>query len=177
MFQAWEAKMKNLFQPDAVNEVISRIDRLQPTTQHQWGKMEVAQMMAHCSATLDMASGRLIVPRPLIGRILGPFVRSSFTNEKPFSKSSPTDKKFVIADKRDFAREQEQLKVRIRQFHQGGEAQCTKHPHSFFGSLTPQEWAIGMYKHLDHHLRQFGGGSGGVANSLTAGDESLTPNT
>jgi hypothetical protein len=157
MFQAWEAKMKNLFQPDAVNEVISRIDRLQPTTQHQWGKMEVAQMMAHCSATLDMASGRLIVPRLLIGRILGPFVRSSFTNEKPFSKSSPTDKKFVIADKRDFAREQEQLKVRIGQFHQGGEAQCTKHPHSFFGSLTPQEWAIGMYKHLDHHLRQFGG--------------------
>ncbi len=148
--------MKNLFQPDAVNEVISRIDKLQPTTQHQWGKMDVAQMMAHCSATLEVASGRLVLPRLLIGRILGPFVRPAFTNDKPFSRNSPTDKKFIVADKRDFAREQEQLKVRVRQFHDGGEAQCTKHPHSFFGSLTPREWATGMYKHLDHHLRQFG---------------------
>ena len=148
--------METLFQPKAVDEVISRIDKLQPTSQHQWGKMEVAQMMAHCSATLDVASGRLVLPRLLIGRILGPFVRASFTNDKPFSKNGPTDKHFVIADKRDFAQEQEQLKVRIRQFHEGGEAQCTKHPHSFFGALAPQDWARGMYKHLDHHLRQFG---------------------
>ncbi len=151
-----EVSVKSLFQPDAVNEVTSRIDKLQPTTQHQWGKMDVAQMMAHCSATLDVASGRLLLPRMFIGRILGPFVRPLFTNDKPFSKNGPTDKKFVIADQRDFAQEQEQLKVRIRRFHEGGEAQCTRHPHSFFGPLTPHEWATGMYKHLDHHLRQFG---------------------
>ena len=148
--------MKNLFQAEAVDEVIFRVDRLQPTTQHLWGKMDVAQMMAHCSATLDMASGRLILPRAFVGRILAPFVRPLFTNDKPFSKNSPTDKKFVIADQRDFAKEQEGLKLRVRQFHQGGEAKCTRHPHSFFGPLTPQEWATGMYKHLDHHLRQFG---------------------
>jgi Protein of unknown function (DUF1569) len=148
--------MRNLFQPDAVNDVISRIDKLQPTTQRQWGKMDVAQMMAHCSATLDMASGRVILPRLLIGRILGPFVRSVFTNDKPFSRNGPTHKNLVIADKRDCAREQEQLKAKVRQFHEGGEAQCTKHPHPFFGLITPHEWATGMYKHVDHHLRQFG---------------------
>jgi len=148
--------MKNLFQPDAAGEVISRIEKLQPATQHSWGEMDVAQMMAHCSATLDMASGRVVVPRMLIGRILGTFVRHVFTNEKPFSKNGPTNKKFVIADKRDFAREQEQLKTRVQQFHTGGEAQCTKHPHPFLGPMTPLEWATGMYKHLDHHLRQFG---------------------
>jgi len=148
--------MQNLFQPEAVAEVISRIDKLQPATQHQWGKMDVAQMMAHCSATLDVASGRVVLPRMFIGRILGAFVRPVFTNDKPLSKNAPTDKKFVIADKRDFTREQEQLKSCVRQFHEGGEAKCTKHPHSFFGPLTPQQWATGMYKHLDHHLRQFG---------------------
>lgn len=148
--------MKNLFQSDAVDEVISRVDKLQPTTQHLWGKMDVAQMMAHCSAALDMACGRIILPRLLIGRILGPFARPSYTNDKPFSRNNPTDKKLVIADQRDFSREQEQLKLRVRQFHQGGEAQCTKHPHPFFGALTPQDWSRGMYKHLDHHLRQFG---------------------
>jgi hypothetical protein len=148
--------MKNLFQPDAVDEVMSRINKLQPTTQHQWGKMDVAQMMAHCSAALDMASGRLVLPRLLIGRILGPFVRPIYTNEKPLSKNSPTDKKLVIADPRDFSREQEQLKLRVWQFHEGGEGECTTHPHPFFGKLTPQDWSRGMYKHLDHHLRQFG---------------------
>ena len=148
--------MKNLFQPDAVNDVISRIDRLQPAAQRQWGKMDVAQMMAHCAAALDMASGRLNRPRILLGRLIGPFVRAIYTNEKPFSRNNPTDKKLVISDPRDFSREQEQLKLRVRQFHEGGEAQCTGHPHPFFGALTPQAWATGMYKHLDHHLRQFG---------------------
>jgi len=148
--------MKNLFQPDAVDEVISRIDKLQPTTQRQWGKMDVAQMMAHCSAALDLASGRLIRPRILLGRLIGPFVRPMYSNDKPFSRNSPTDKKLVFSDKRDFSGEREQLKVRIRQFHQGGEAHCTQHPHPFFGPLTPREWSTGMYKHLDHHLHQFG---------------------
>ena len=148
--------MQNLFQPEAAAEVIARVDKLHSATRRQWGKMDVAQMMAHCSATLDVASGRVVLPRMLIGRILGPFVRPVFTNDKPFSKNGPTDKHFVIADTRDFAREQDGLQTRIRQFQQGGEAQCTKHPHSFFGPITPQEWATGMYKHLDHHLRQFG---------------------
>ncbi len=148
--------MKNLFQSDAVEELISRIDSLQPSSPRQWGKMDVAQMLAHCSVTLDVASGRLILPRLFIGKILGPIVRPQFTNDKPFSRNSPTDKKFVISDHRDFAKEREQLKMRLQQFHQGGEAVCTRHPHPFFGSLTPGEWATGMYKHLDHHLRQFG---------------------
>lgn len=148
--------MKNLFQQEAVNEIIARIDTLQPATQRQWGKMDVAQMLAHCSAALEMASGRLNPPRMFIGRVLGPFVKPIYTNEKPLSQSSPTDPRLVVSDQRDFAREQESLKVCVRQFHDGGEAQCTRHPHPFFGPLTPQDWSRGMYKHLDHHLRQFG---------------------
>jgi len=148
--------MQNLFQPEATAEVIARIDKLQPTNQRQWGKMDVAQMLAHCSAAFDMASGRLNLPRIFLGRLIGPLLRPIYTNDKPLSRNSPTDKKLVISDPRDFIREQEQLKLRIQQFQQGGETQCTRHPHPFFGTLTPQAWARGMYKHLDHHLRQFG---------------------
>jgi hypothetical protein len=154
--QSCEGDMRNLFESGAVDEVISRIDGLQATSQRQWGKMDVAQMMAHCSGALDMASGQMILPRLFIGRVLGPFVKPIYTNEKPFSKGNPTDPKLVVSDQRDFHREREQLKLKIRQFHEGGEAKCTQHPHPFFGALTPYEWSRGMYKHLDHHLRQFG---------------------
>lgn len=148
--------MKNLFEKETADEVISRIDQLRPASQRQWGKMNVAQMMAHCSAALDMAAGRLNPPRMLIGRILGPLVRPIFTNEKPFSKNNPTEKRLIVVDQRDFAQEREQLKQKIQHFHEGGEAGCTRHPHAFFGPLSPQAWSRGMYKHMDHHLRQFG---------------------
>jgi hypothetical protein len=91
-----------------------------------------------------------------IGRLIGPFIKPIYSNDKPFSQNNPTDPQLVVSDQRDFLREREQLKVKVRQFHEGGEAKCTRHPHPFFGSLTPQEWGRGMYKHLDHHLRQFG---------------------
>ena len=148
--------MENLFEQETVRKTISRIDKLQPASQRQWGKMDVAQMMAHCSITMDIASGRLNLPRIFIGRIIAPFFKSIYTNEKPFGRNGPTGKELIVADQRDFAREQEQLRVKVRQFYEGGEARCTRHPHPFFGSLTPQAWSRGMYKHLDHHLRQFG---------------------
>ncbi len=148
--------MKNLFEPDTVEEVISRIDNLKAASSRQWGKMDVAQMMAHCSTTMDMASGTLNPPRSLIGRLIGPLFKPVFINEKPFGKNAPTDKVLVIADQKDFAREQEQLKLKVLQFHGAGPAGCTRHPHPFFGSVPPEAWARGMYKHLDHHLRQFG---------------------
>src|SRR4030095_5575098 len=147
--------MKNLFEQETVDEVISRIDRLQPASLRQWGKMDVAQMMAHCSITMDIASGRLNLPRIFIGRLIAPFLESIYTNEKPFGKNGPTGKELVVAGQRDFAREREQLKVKVRQFYEGGEARCTRHPHPFFGSPKPQAWSRGMYNHLDHHLRQF----------------------
>lgn len=148
--------MQNLFEKQTLDEVFTRIDKLHPGSQRQWGKMDVAQMMAHCAITLDIASGRLILPRVWIGRLLAPFLKSVYTNDQPFVRNGPTGKQLIVSDQRDFAHEQAQLKTKIQQFHDGGEAGCTRHPHPFFGSLTPYAWSRGMYKHLDHHLRQFG---------------------
>jgi hypothetical protein len=84
---------------------------------------------------LDMASGRLNAPRVFIGRVIGPFLKPIYSSEKPFSKKSPTDKKLIFSAQRDFLREQEQLKLRVRQFHAGGEGQCARHQHSLERSL------------------------------------------
>lgn len=148
--------MKNLFQLPDVKDILARIDKLKPDSQRRWGKMDVAQMLAHCAASMEMATGHLVLKRLFIGRVLGPAFKSKYLDETPLGKNSPTDKSFIITDKRVFEQEKARLKKLVQQFADGGTEKCTRHPHSFFGKLTPEQWSIGMYKHLDHHLRQFG---------------------
>jgi hypothetical protein len=148
--------MRSIFEPLVLTDTLNRIEQLQPSNQRQWGKMDPAQMLAHCCATMEVASGRTVLPRLFIGRILGPFFKSAYLGEKPFPQDSPTDKSFIVSDARDFSREKSRLLTLVKAFSEGGEKNCTTHPHPFFGRLAPNEWGIGMYKHLDHHLRQFG---------------------
>ncbi len=124
--------MKNLFNTNDTTEILNRLDSLNVNTKRLWGKMDVAQMLAHCSAALEVASGNQFPPRMFIGRILGPVFKSNFYNEKPFPKNSPTDKSFIIADQRDFEIEKQKLKMLVQKFADGGVEKCTKHPHSFF---------------------------------------------
>ncbi|MCU0356572.1 MAG: DUF1569 domain-containing protein [Cyclobacteriaceae bacterium] len=148
--------MKNLFNPDDAKEIIDRIDRLTPQTQALWGKMNAAQMMAHCSILMRIARGLDKPKRRLLGVLLGPLVKKTFFGEKPYPKSSPTDPTFIVADSRVFEEEKQKLIEHIKTFSQGGPDACTNHPNPFFGKLTPDEWARGQYKHIDHHLQQFG---------------------
>jgi|ERR1035438_6336933 hypothetical protein len=148
--------MKSLFDQGAAKEILQRIDALQPSSQRQWGKMEVAQMLAHCTAALEVAAGEKFPPRMLIGKILGPVFKSKFYEDKPMTRNGPTDKSFIVTDTRGFEKEKAHLKGLIQKFADGGPGKCTTHPHSFFGKLSPEQWSMGMYKHLDHHLRQFG---------------------
>lgn len=118
--------------------------------------MNVAQMLTHCSAWMEIAAGLNCPPRSLLGRIFGRFAKASVLNKEPIRRNMPTEKSLVVEDERVFEEEQQRLLVWIDRFSAGGPAQCTKHPHCFFGHMTPEEWAVLGYKHLDHHLRQFG---------------------
>jgi Protein of unknown function (DUF1569) len=149
--------MKNLFDESRVKEVQERLGRLTSGSQRQWGTMNAAQALAHCSAGLEWAVGDKAPPRMFVGRILGFIVKPlALRNDDPMRKNSPTAKDLVVHDQRDFEVERVRLSGLIDRFAAAGPKGCTKHPHSFFGRLTPDEWAILSYKHLDHHLRQFG---------------------
>jgi hypothetical protein len=149
--------MKNLFEPARVEEVKGRVARLRPDSQRLWGKMNAAQTVAHCSASLEWAVGDRIPPRLFLGRIIGRIIKPlALGNDQPFRRNSPTTKDLVVQDERDLGAERERLCALIDRFAAAGPKGCTKNPHSFFGRLTPEEWATLMYKHLDHHLRQFG---------------------
>ena len=149
--------MKNLFETARLEEVKQRIARLRPDSQRQWGKMNAPQALARCSRGFELASGDLRPPRALLGRIIGAIIKPKvFENDEPLRRNTPTVKGLVIRDDRDLAKERARLYGVIDRFVAAGPKGCTTRPHSFFGPLTPEEWAILMYKHLDHHLRQFG---------------------
>jgi uncharacterized protein DUF1569 len=149
--------MKNLFEAASVEEVKRRVAQLRPDSERLWGKMNAAQSVAHCSAGLEWALGDKTPPRVLVGRIFGWIVKPlALGNDEPMRRNSPTVKDLVVQDERDLGTERERLCGLIDRFATTGPEGCTTHPHSFFGRLTPEEWSILMYKHLDHHLRQFG---------------------
>ena len=149
--------MKNLFEVARVEEVKGRMTQLRPDSERLWGKMNPAQALAHCSLAMDMAMGKNRPPRILIGRLLGPWAKKSLiVNGTPMRRNSMTEKSVMVTDERDFVVERQRLRESIDRFAAGGPGICTKHPHFFFGPLTPVEWAALMYQHLDHHFRQFG---------------------
>jgi hypothetical protein len=149
--------MKSLFDTATAAQIKERIGRLEPGIDRQWGKMSAAQAVAHCATTMEWAVGDSFAPRMFIGRVLGPLVKSKVLKEDAVMKrNAPTAKSLVVTDDRDLRRESERLCALIDRFSVGGPQGCTKHAHTFFGHLTPDEWAQLMYKHLDHHLRQFG---------------------
>jgi len=149
--------MKHLFDAAVVKEVKERIAQLGPDSERLWGKMSAGQALAHCSAAMEWAVGDSLPPRAFPGRIMGRIVKPLvLRNEEPMRRNSPTVKTLVVADDRELGAERERLCGLIDRFAAGGPEHCTTHPHSFFGRLTPEEWAKLMYKHLDHHLRQFG---------------------
>ncbi|HJW33405.1 MAG TPA: DUF1569 domain-containing protein [Holophagaceae bacterium] len=149
--------MKHLYDPAVVAEVKGRVARLQPESARQWGRMTPAQAMAHCAAGLETATGELSLPRVWFGRIFGRLAkRMALSDDAPFGRNSPTAREFRIEGTRDLPQEQARVQGLIDRFTAAGPAGCTTHPHAFFGPLTPEEWAVLMYKHLDHHLRQFG---------------------
>ena len=149
--------MKTLFDIVNVDEVKARLAQLTPDSERRWGTMTVAQAVAHCSAGVEMALGDRKPPRILIGRLLGWIIKPmALRNDEPMRRNTPTAPDLIVQDSRDLETERARLDRLINRFVAAGPTGCTTHPHSFFGQLTPEEWAILMYKHLDHHLRQFG---------------------
>jgi hypothetical protein len=148
--------MKSLFEPSSYNEIIERVKKLTPQSQRKWGKMEVAQMMAHVKQAFKVPLSDIAVPRMLLGRLLGWAMKAKLYNDEPWKQNLPTAPDFKITNQRDFEQEKKELIGFIDEFYTRGSGNVGKFPHPFFGHFTQEQWGKCMYKHLDHHLKQFG---------------------
>ncbi|HYG51939.1 MAG TPA: DUF1569 domain-containing protein [Flavobacteriales bacterium] len=148
--------MKDFFQPDTLNDLVLRINKISNESKPLWGVMNAAQMFAHCNEAFRSAVGKEKHPRAFMGRIVGRMALKSFTGPKPLKKNLPTAKEFKITSHREFEQEKKNLLVLVEQFSKGGPTSVSTHPHPFFGKMNHYDWNRLMYKHLDHHLQQFG---------------------
>lgn len=147
--------MKSLYNPASNQDIIDRINQLSPHSLSHWGKMTVSQMMEHCQAPIKVAFGELTLKQNLIGLLFGRIAKKKLVEDKPFDPNIPTAKEFIITHEPDFDVAKTALIDRVSRFQQGPSViKNLKHP--FFGPMTPEEWDISQWKHLDHHLRQFG---------------------
>jgi hypothetical protein len=147
--------MPSLFDASDRAQLLRRVRGLRPDAERQWGKMSPAQMLAHCQRPLAVALGELPLERNWIGRLFGGLIKRSLVGPKPLRRNGPTAPAFVVRGERDFAAEQETLARMIERFaERGPQALAKEHP--FFGPMSAEEWDWLLWKHLDHHLRQFG---------------------
>lgn len=147
---------RSLFVVADRQDLLARLARIEAGSKPKWGKMDAAQMCAHCQVALKVALGELELRRGLLGLLFGRLAKKSLLSPKPWKPGMPTAPEFRIADAREFAREHRALTELVRRFGEGGPSGLTRKPHPFFGPLTVEEWSTLQWRHLDHHLRQFG---------------------
>lgn len=150
--------IKNIFNQEVTNEVIARINNLQPNTQRNWGTMNAAQMLAHCNVpyAYTFTPEQFKKPGFFMKFMLKNFVKKIVTSQKPYKQNERTAPAFVISNERDFEREKELLIANINKAQQLGTTYFEGKENFSFGKMTAEEWNTMYYKHLDHHLRQFG---------------------
>jgi Protein of unknown function (DUF1569) len=119
--------------------------------------MNVAQMLAHCNVTYEMAyENKHPKPNFFMGFVLKTFVKKIVTSETPYKHDSQTAPAFLIKDIRNFDIEKTRLINFIAKTEQLGEESFDNKTSLSFGKLSKNEWNNMLYKHLDHHLTQFG---------------------
>lgn len=149
--------LPNVFTKEVSEQLIARINKLEASSQPKWGKMNVGQMQAHCSVTYEMVyEDKHPKPGFFMKLILKNVVKKLVTNEIPYKHNQRTSPAFLITDNRQFEVEQKRLIQYIRKTQELGAAHFNHKESHSFGTLNTVEWNNMFYKHLDHHLNQFG---------------------
>ena len=146
-----------IFNPEVTYSLIDRINKLGPHSKPLWGKMAVGQMLAHCNVAYEM-NFENIHPKP--GAIqkffIKLFAKNIVVSERPYKRNMRTAPEFIFKDDKDFDKEKDRLINYLKRTQELGEAYFDNRDSHGFGALSKTEWSTLFYKHLDHHLQQFG---------------------
>jgi hypothetical protein len=146
--------MRSMWGDDIRREITDRVARMTPDRKAQWGKLSAPQMVCHLAESLKMALGELPVePRHLPIRY--PPLKQFIVYLAPFPRNMPTAPELVARSPRDWQADVADLQALMNRFTPRGSAgRWPEHP--AFGRLSERAWGVLVYRHMDHHLKQFG---------------------
>lgn len=146
--------MKTVFDKQTRDDLIGRIESLNENSTAQWGKMNVYQMLKHCTIAEEMYLGKTQYNRTFLGRLFGKIaLKNLLKDEKPMSKNAPTSAHFIVNETTgDVTAEKKKWIALINEY---AEYSNDEFEHWFFGKMTKEQVGQFVYKHTDHHLRQF----------------------
>lgn len=149
--------MTTLGEPGAADALIARLEKLQPNSERRWGSMTPHEMLCHLADSFRGVLGEREVSgrSTWMSRHIVKFI--AIHTPIPWPKGVPTMPEVNPRDKGtrpgDFARDRETVVSLMRRFvHR--ETRYTRHP--MFGEMSRAEWLKWAFRHVDHHLRQFG---------------------
>lgn len=148
--------MESIFDPVSNQKLISRIELLEENTAPKWGIMNAAQMLSHCMGPIDVAFGTLKLKPNFLFAILGKIFKKKILAANGFKRNSPTVKEFIRTESEDFEKVKSEIILKIKRFSSEGSDVIVNKKHPFFGRMTIEEWDTLQWKHLNHHLKQFG---------------------
>lgn len=149
--------MTSINNKEVLDQLIKRIELLTPQSKGKWGKMNVNQMLEHLKVGMDIPVGNVNTKRNFMGFLFGKMIlKSQMKDDKGLKKNLPTDKSFIITDTKDFEKIKKELFNTIKQYSSLNPKSINNKLHPFFGKLTYDEWGVLIYKHFNHHLKQFG---------------------
>lgn len=148
--------IKTILNALGYEEIKTRIERLQPDSQRQWGKMDVSQMLAHCSIPIEQATNKVPFKDEsnFLSKTIIRWVVLRSVKKGTFGKNLPTAQGFYVTDEHKFALEKKRLLDNLADFYAKGQNGHLM-PHPMFGQLTNEQWGQLTHLHLQHHLTQF----------------------
>ncbi len=143
--------MPMLHDPRTCAEITERVQALRAESPRQWGRMSVDQMVWHVNQGLLNALGQL---QCAPARVPVPFLVKPLVLNLPWPKGVRTMPEFVAVSEHDFVKERERCLRLVDDFTRR-DLDARWDDHMGFGRMTGEDWSRLMYKHMDHHLRQF----------------------
>jgi Protein of unknown function (DUF1569) len=148
--------MNSIYDKASNDAMVARINKLTTENKPLWGKMNPAQMCKHCTLASDVAFGKGDLKVNFVMRLLGRMLKKKVFYGGEMGKNSPTAKEFIITDTLDLEKTKADFIANYSRFANEGKSSIKLMDHPFWGKLTYEDWDALMWKHTDHHLRQFG---------------------
>lgn len=146
--------MKTIFDKATKDALIARINTLNEQSTAQWGKMNIYEMLKHCTTYEEMMLGKNRYKRAFLGLLFGKMALKDFVgDEREIKRNVPTLPELKVkGGSGSIAAERSKWIALLEEYNAGDDRKIV---HSFFGPLTWEQVGQLVYKHTDHHLRQF----------------------